>query len=143
VRLALRDARLIADGKADGKHYSEDLISDAYLAVARGADTPHKIRNAVRSTLRKEWCRENRHVSLELADSLMRNGAPERARLDIRRAIDALDERQRAVVVLMFWDDLTQEEIAEELGVKQPKLCRVLAGAISRHTKPAADLVRI
>ena len=116
-------ARVIADGKADGKHYREDIISDAYLAVARGADSPSEIQNAIRRTLRKEWYRENRHASLKL-------GAPERARLDIWGALEALDERQRAVVVLMFWEDLTQEEIAEELGVGQQHISRILSGAL-------------
>jgi hypothetical protein len=32
--------RVIVNNKATGRHYREDLISDAYLAFARGVDNP-------------------------------------------------------------------------------------------------------
>jgi RNA polymerase sigma factor (sigma-70 family) len=112
-------ARVIANSKAGGRYYREDLISDAYLAVAEGAATRSDIENAIRRSLRGEWRREDRHASLELADSLMHDGAPERARFDLWGALRSLDERQRAVVVLTFWGGLTQEEISSELGIRR------------------------
>jgi RNA polymerase sigma factor (sigma-70 family) len=119
-------ARVIARRKANGFHYREDIISEAYVAVAEGVSDPGEIQNIVRKALRKEWKRENSYSPLEIADSLMRQGAPERARVDVWEALEALNERQQAVVVLTFWEGLSQAEIVKELGMSQPTVHRTL-----------------
>ena len=40
-------------------------------------------------------------------------------RLDIRRAIDKLDARTRACVVLYYFEDMTVEQIARAVGIRQ------------------------
>jgi RNA polymerase sigma factor (sigma-70 family) len=123
-------ARIIANSKASGRHYREDIVSEAYLAVANGADSRSDIENAIRQSLRDEWKQEDRHATLEVADSLMRNGAPERARPDLWGALASLTERQRAVVVMTFWEGMTSEEISEEMGIPRRTVSHILERAV-------------
>lgn len=50
----------------------------------------------------------------------------------IARAARALDPRQRRIVLLCFFLDRTQEEVATELGLSQAHVSRLLADALRR-----------
>jgi RNA polymerase sigma-B factor len=50
----------------------------------------------------------------------------------IARAARALDGRQRRIVLLRFFLDRTQEEVATELGLSQAHVSRLLADALKR-----------
>ena len=102
------------------------------MPVANGAATKREVENAVRASLRGEWIDEDRHASpqisdrvareghrrgpartdrhpsLQISESVAREGAPERARPDTWAAVNALTQRQRAVVILSFWYGLSQ-----------------------------------
>ena len=84
------------------------------MPVANGAATKREVENAVRASLRGEWIDEDRHASLQISDSVAREGSPERARPDTWAAVSALTQRPRgaqrrqAVVVLSFWYGLSQ-----------------------------------
>lgn len=54
--------------------------------------------------------------------------APER--LALHAALDGLPERDRQVVVLRFYGDLTQSEIAERVGVSQVHVSRILRASL-------------
>lgn len=57
--------------------------------------------------------RQNAHGDLHLADQLLTPGEPhDEERIDVRRAIDALPDALRLVVVLRYYYDLTSIEIA-------------------------------
>jgi DNA-binding NarL/FixJ family response regulator len=45
-----------------------------------------------------------------------RPGSPGRGRVDLWAALGRLPRRQRAVVVLRYWDDLPEAEVARALG---------------------------
>ena len=62
-----------------------------------------------------------RAVRIEVADSEL----PEQL-IDLRRALDRLTDRQRLVMVLRYFADLPDDEIAETLGVR-PSTVRSLA----------------
>jgi RNA polymerase sigma-B factor len=63
------------------------------------------------------------------------------ARLDVRDALDVLDERERSCVRLRFAEDMTQEEIAAEVGVSQVHVSRILRGALQKlRTVPSLGL---
>jgi RNA polymerase sigma-B factor len=51
-------------------------------------------------------------------------------RSSMREALSALPEKDRAVVFLRFYEDLTQTEIAERVGVSQMQVSRILTRAL-------------
>jgi RNA polymerase sigma-B factor len=53
-----------------------------------------------------------------------------------------LDERQRDVVYLRFYCDKTQSEIAEELGLSQVHISRLLRAALERLRAAAGEAER-
>jgi RNA polymerase sigma-B factor len=55
----------------------------------------------------------------------------------IERLMTVLDERDRDVLRLRFWDDLTQVEIAERMGVSQMHVSRLIRRAITRMQEAA------
>ncbi|GAA3817384.1 RNA polymerase sigma-E factor [Cellulomonas soli] len=54
------------------------------------------------------------------------------ARQDVQAALDGLSRRQRACVVLRFWDDLTVHEIADRLGLADGTVKRYLSTGVAR-----------
>lgn len=52
--------------------------------------------------------------------------------LDVRRALVDLPRRERACVVLRFYDDLTVRQIAERLGVSEGAVKRYLSTGVKR-----------
>ena len=50
----------------------------------------------------------------------------------LRPLLDSLPDRERAVVVLRFFESLTQTQIAERIGVSQMHVSRLLARALTR-----------
>jgi RNA polymerase sigma-B factor len=50
----------------------------------------------------------------------------------VRAALVSLPERERTVVFLRFFEDLTQQEIADVVGVSQVHVSRLLRSALSR-----------
>jgi RNA polymerase sigma-B factor len=56
-------------------------------------------------------------------------------RVVVEEAIQSLPERQQRIIDLRFNDDLTQSEIAEELGISQMHVSRLLASALETLKK--------
>ena len=52
-------------------------------------------------------------------------------RVVIERALEALPEREREVLRLRFFEDLTQTEIAEQVGVSQMHVSRLIARSLT------------
>lgn len=53
-------------------------------------------------------------------------------RVALRGALRTLTRREREVVALRFYRDLTQQRIAEELGLSQAQVSRILSGALTK-----------
>jgi RNA polymerase sigma-70 factor (sigma-E family) len=53
----------------------------------------------------------------------------------IFKALDRLNERQRAAVVLRYWSDLTEKEIAEVLGCRPGTVKSMLSRSLSELRK--------
>jgi RNA polymerase sigma-B factor len=51
-------------------------------------------------------------------------------RVDLESRLARLDDREREVVFLRFFADLTQDEIAKRVGVSQMHVSRILRGAL-------------
>jgi RNA polymerase sigma-70 factor (sigma-E family) len=122
---------------------AEDLVQDAfvrmYKAGARveeqgiGAYARRTIVNLSRTGFRRAG-REAR--ALHQLD--VRAGASEPsdvgARDEMWRAIQVLSPRQRAVVALKFYEDMSERDIAEALGMS--------AGSVKKHTDRALGRLR-
>ena len=50
----------------------------------------------------------------------------------LRRLMPVLTDREQHIVLLRFWDELTQTEIAERVGISQMQISRILRGALAR-----------
>ena len=121
---------------------AEDLVQDAFVRIYRAgarvdaAKLPAYARktlvNAHRSAFRK---RRGEREALKRTERADRVDAPDAsARDEMWRAVLQLSPRQRAVVALRFYEDLTEREIAETLGMS--------AGAVKKQASRAMDKLR-
>ena len=60
-------------------------------------------------------------------------------RLALQGALRSLTRRERQVVVLRFYRDLTQQDIADRLGLSQAQVSRTLSTALSRLRNALAE----
>jgi RNA polymerase sigma factor (sigma-70 family) len=86
--------------------------------------------NTARSHRRADRARRARELRAAEPDT-KDAAAPD---LDVRGALARLSLRQRAVVVLTYWEDLPVEEVAATLGIS--------AGAVHRHLARARARLR-
>jgi RNA polymerase sigma-B factor len=61
------------------------------------------------------------------------------ARVLLADAWGVLDDRQRDVLELRYFRDLTQDQIADAMGVSQAQVSRLIAGALTRLRRKLAD----
>ena len=136
----------------------EDLVQVASLALVKAVDrwdpdrglafttyaVPTIIGELRRSVQRRSWPvrvpathvdAAPRPVAVALDERIEAPGAEtelERSedRLLLLAGIRTLSRRERRAIVLRFYRDWSQERIAEELGLSQPQVSRILAGAL-------------
>jgi RNA polymerase sigma-B factor len=60
-------------------------------------------------------------------------------RLLLERSARVLDERERRIVFLRFHADMTEREIAKEVGISQAQVSRVLTGALAKLRQELDD----
>ena len=89
-----------------------------YRAVLNQARTEYRDRQ-------RRWSKELRAAAADRADM------PE-YRPEVLAAVRKLSLRQRAVIVLTYWEDLAPDEIASRLGISEGSVRRHLARARSR-----------
>lgn len=84
----------------------------------------HSISDLVeRQEVRRDVIAHQRYVSFQL---------PVEDRIVLLKAVERLADLQRKVVYYLFYQDLTQSEVAKRLGVSQRHVSRVLAAALKR-----------
>jgi RNA polymerase sigma factor (sigma-70 family) len=101
---------------------AEEVVQDAFVEVSRrwesldrpGAYLRRSVVNGCAQILRRRSL-EDRHARLEPEPPPVELAAP---LLELRDALDRLTERQRIVVVLRYFVDITDAEIAEILGIR-------------------------
>ena len=47
------------------------------------------------------------------------------ARIDLASAVESLEPRARQVIVLRYYKDYTQQQVADMLGISQVQVCRI------------------
>ena len=133
------------------RHAAEDLVQSALVKAylhwrtARNSPLPYARRCMLNQ--RTDWWRRLRgreHVTCELPD-LPGPGdhAAEHARqATVRQALADLTQRERTVVVLRFFEDLTEAQVAAELGIAVGTVKSTLFRAL-RKLRVAPELLLI
>ncbi len=138
----IRYATLLCGNSRDG----EDLVQDALIRVftvirrpAEGVDidaiehAEAYVRRTILNLYLDGYRRSRRWVAVRhLVGRSDATVGPEQVspqQMDLLRALGTLPPRQRACVVLRFYDDLSVDQIAAQLGVT--------AGAVKRHLHDA------
>ena len=114
-----------------GPFDAQDVVVDAWLKATTSTSWPsvrdHKaymyrtVLNTARSSYRGALRRRIREQKASVPDIAY----PVEPDVDVLSALDGLSERQRAVIVLAYWESMTVVEIAEALGIS--------AGTVKRH----------
>jgi RNA polymerase sigma-70 factor (ECF subfamily) len=128
---------------ASDRASAEDLVQEALVRVfsrARGLRTVPSAEQYVRRAIRTAFLDQvrkdqtwRRKQHLFAADDPARS--PEhavQAGLDVRAALGSLSPRERACVVLRFYDDLPLADIAAELGIGEGAVKRYLSDGTAR-----------
>ena len=134
-----------------GNHQAaEDLVQDTYVVLVRrwqktGAIDPEAyVRRILYSRFVDSW-RRRRLAELPTAAPPERAGADETGgatdRLTLRDALARLTPRQRAVLVLRFYEDLTEVQAAAALGISPNTVKSQTRVALQRLRELAPDAV--
>ena len=140
--IAERGSRLVAYGGmlvARGED-AEDLVHDAIVKTfSRGRDirdldhAEAYVRRVMPTiAIDRARSRASRRRAVDRAFEREERGADLDASLDVRRALQDLAPRERACIVLRFFDDLTVSQIAAQLGIADGTVKRYLADASGR-----------
>jgi len=133
---------------------AEDDLQNAFAKVysnwarVRRADHPEAyvrrmVLNEVLGGRRNGFLkRERPHQIVETGGSVASAEAGVVERDAIWTAVQALPARQRAVVVLRYYEDLSEAEIAEALGCSRGTVKSQASAAIAALRRAAPDLVR-
>ncbi len=126
---------------------AEDLVQEALVKVAlrwprlRSGNPTAYARTIIARDHVSWWRRRRREVSVaEPHDEAATSSDPEAA-LVVRRALARLTPAQRAVLVLRHFDDLTERETAEVLGVSVGTVKSQNAAALARLRGGAPELL--
>ncbi|HVM33974.1 MAG TPA: SigE family RNA polymerase sigma factor [Actinomycetota bacterium] len=112
---------------------AEDLLQDAFVKVAgafRGIRKPEAFGGYLRTTivnLARSYFRrsksERAYLEKERARPARANEQPDLAvRTDLFQALQKLSVRQRTAVVLRYYEDLSERQAADVLGLSVPAL---------------------
>lgn len=121
---------------------AEDLVQDALVRTfARGRITETAalegyVRRTVLNTYLDGFRRRRRWAAVRhlVAEPGARPGpeAPSSARVDVQEALATLSPRQRASVVLRFFEDMTVAQVADALSLSEGAVKRYLSDGIRR-----------
>jgi len=122
---------------------AQDLVQEALVRVVPGWGriSPATREAYVRTTIRRVWIdgwrRRHGWRVVPMADLAEVTAAPDGAdeRLTLQQALARLTPRQRAVLVLRFYEDLTERQTADAMGVT--------VGTVKSQTRHALDRLRV
>lgn len=128
-------------------HRAQDLVQEALIKVAlrwprlrRGNPAAYARQIIVRDNI-SWWRRHRRELpTAHESDARSVSSDPETA-LVVRRALDRLTARQRAVLVLRHFDDLSERETADVLGINVGTVKSTNATALARLREAAPELL--
>lgn len=137
-RSLLRTAYLLTGNVADAEDLVQSALAKTYLAWDRIEDLAALdgyVRRAMVNTHISWWRRRRveEYPTDEIPDQAVADhaGASD-LQESMRRAIDRLPERMRAAVVLRFYEDMTEAEVAEALGVSLGTVKSTVSRAVAK-----------
>jgi RNA polymerase sigma-70 factor (sigma-E family) len=144
-RALLRTAYLLTGNAADAEDLVQAALAKTFLAWDRIED-----RGAVDGYVRRamvnthiSWWRRRRveeYPTDEIPDQAVADHAvASDLQETLRRAIDRLPQRMRAAVVLRYYEDMTEAEVAEALGVSLGTVKSTVSRAVAK-LRTDADL---
>jgi len=123
-------------------HAAEDLLQDALVRTAgrwrrvvAGGDPEPYVRRVLYTAHVSSWRRHRgREVSQPVPDSGTRSDVAAEAagRIAMADALAALTPKQRAVIVLRYYEDLTERQTADLLGVSVSTVKAQASDALAR-----------
>ncbi|TIC88612.1 SigE family RNA polymerase sigma factor [Nocardioides sp. GY 10113] len=122
-------------------HEAEDLVQATLIRVvprwARIADAPEPyVRRVLVTTNASRWRRRRwREVHTDTVPDRPAAAPETEAALALRAALRQLSERQRAVLVLRYYEDLGERETADLLGIG--------VGTVKSHARDALKRLRV
>jgi RNA polymerase sigma-70 factor (sigma-E family) len=137
-RALLRTAYLLTGNLADAEDLLQAALAKTYLAWDRIEDRgalDGYVRRAMVNT-HISWWRRRRVQEFptdELPDQVVADHAGDSDLQDsLRRAIDRLPQRMRTAVVLRYYEDMTEAEVAERLGVSLGTVKSTVSRAVAK-----------
>jgi RNA polymerase sigma-70 factor (sigma-E family) len=145
-RALLRSAYLLTGNQADAEDLVQSALAKTYQAWDRIED-----RNALDGYVRRamvntqiSWWRRRRvdeYPTDEIPDQPAADTSGNSELHDtLQRAIDRLPQRMRAAVVLRYFEDMTEAEVADILGVSQGTVKSTVSRAVAK-LRTDADLL--
>ena len=127
-------------------HRAQDLVQEALVKVALrwsrlsgGNPTAYARTIIVRDNI--SWWRRRRESPSETSDDLSGVSSDPTTALVVQRSLARLAPRRRAVLVLRHFDDLTERETAEILGITVGTVKSTNAAALARLRDGAPELL--
>ena len=134
----LRTAYVLTGNKADAEDLVQAALAKTYLAWDRIEDRSALdgyVRRAIVNTHISWWRRRrieefptDEIPDLAVADQEVSNDMQE----SLRHAIDRLPQRMRAAVVLRYYEDMTEAEVAEVLGISLGTVKSTVSRAVAK-----------
>lgn len=142
----LRMARSLTNNHADAEDLLQAALVKTFLAWGRIANPRARdgyVRRAMVNTQISEWRRK--HLDVFPTDEIPEQRVDDPTwRSDLAdvvgRSIERLPGRQRTTVVLRYYDDLTEAQIAERMGVTIGTVKSTLSRAVEK-LRSDADLI--
>lgn len=140
--------RRIAHALTGDPHRAEDLVQGALTKLAgrwRKVDDPEAyVRRIVYRDNVSWWRRSGNRREVpagELPERSVSDGVDDiHRRVDLRRALLRLTPRQRAVLILKFYEDLPERDVADALGCSVGIVRSQTAKALARLRQVAPEL---
>ena len=134
----LRTACLLTGNLADAEDLVQSALAKTYFAWDRIEDRAALdgyVRRAIVNTHISWWRRRRvqEYPTAELPDQPVADHASSSDLQEtLRQAVDRLPERMRATVMLRYYDDMTEAEVAEVLGVTLGTVKSTVARAVAK-----------
>jgi RNA polymerase sigma-70 factor (sigma-E family) len=147
-RSLLRTAYLLTGNLADAEDLVQSALAKTYQAWERIEDLgalDGYVRRAMVNTHISSW-RRRRVEEIptdEIPDQVVADPSADSDLQDtLRRAIERLPRRMRAAVVLRYYEDMTEAEVADVLGVSRGTVKSTVSRAVAKLRVDAELLAR-